>query len=267
MKNIKTRYRYSVVLLRRLVITDFKLRYQGSLLGYTWSLLRPLALFVILYIVFARFLKIGSDIPNYPIYLLLGIVLWNYFVEATTGSISAIVSSGDLIRKINFPKYVIILAGSFSALINLFLNLIVVGVFIFLSDIDLRPIAMLFPLFIGELFIFSLAMAFFLSAVFVKFRDIGYIWDVLLQGAFYATPILYPLSLVPIGAAKILILSPISQIIQDSRYILIYDGTLTIGSIFNSHIYRLIPVGIVLMSVVVASSYFRARSKYFAEEV
>src|SRR5258707_14377562 len=91
-------------LIAELVRTDFKLRYQGSVLGYAWSLLRPLFLFIILYIVFAKFLNVGGDVPNYPVYLLLGIVLWNYFAEVTSGAVGAIVGRGDLLRKINFPK-------------------------------------------------------------------------------------------------------------------------------------------------------------------
>ena len=267
MKNIKQRYRYSANLLKQLVKTDFKLRYQGSFLGYIWSLLRPLAIFVILYIVFTKFLRIGKDVPQYPIYLLLGIVLWNFFIEVTTGSVSVIVSSGDLIRKINFPKYVIILANSFSALINLFLNLIIVAVFMFINNVDIRMSALIFPLLIAELFVFSLALAFFLSAAFVRFRDISYIWEVVVQGAFYATPIIYPLSLIPITAAKLIMLNPIAQIIQDSRYVLVTNQTQTISQIWDTQLIRIIPYGIVLISAVVATLYFRARSKYFAEEV
>lgn len=267
MKQIKNRYRYSLILLKQLVKTDFKLRYQGSVLGYLWSLLRPLALFVILYIVFARFLKIGGTIPHFPIYLLLGIVLWNYFAEVTSGSVGAIVGRSDLIRKINFPKYVIVLAGSFSALINLFLNLIIVAVFMVIAGVDLRAVAITFPIFIAELFIFSLAMAFFLSAVFVRFRDINYIWEVFMQAAFYATPILYPLSLIPDKAAKLLMLNPIAQIIQDSRYVLVTDKTQTISGIYNTHLIRAVPVGIALFFVIIAAVYFRKRSRYFAEDV
>lgn len=267
MQNLKQRYRYSAILLKQLVKTDFKLRYQGSILGYVWSLLRPLAIFVILYIVFIRFLSIGRGVPHYPIYLLLGIVLWNFFIEVTTGSVSVIVSSSELIRKINFPKYVIILANSFSALINLFLNLIIVAIFMYINNVDVRMTALLFPLLIVELFIFSLALAFFLSAAFVRFRDISYIWEVVVQGAFYATPILYPLSLIPIAAAKILMLNPVAQIIQDSRYVLVTDQAQTISQIWGTQRIRLVPYSIVLVSVIVATLYFRARSKYFAEEV
>src|SRR3982751_3602188 len=102
MHKLRERYRYSAILLKQLVKTDFKLRYQGSVLGYLWSLLRPLFLFVTLYYVFSRVFKMGNAIPHYKQYLLLGIVLWNYFTEVTTGSVGAIVGRGDLLRKINF---------------------------------------------------------------------------------------------------------------------------------------------------------------------
>ena len=118
MKNLRERYRYSAILLRELIRTDFKVRYQNSILGYVWSLLRPLLLFLILYFVFTKFLKVGNGVPYYPVYLLMGLLFWNFFVEVTTGSVQAIVSKGDLIRKINFPKYVIILAVVAAALIN-----------------------------------------------------------------------------------------------------------------------------------------------------
>lgn len=269
MKQIKNRYRYSVILLKQLVKTDFKIRYQGSFLGYLWTLLRPLALFVILYIVFARFLKVGADIPNFPVYLLLGIVLWNYFAEVTSGAVGAIVGRGDLLRKINFPKYVIILAGSFSALINLSINFVIIGLFMVLGDVALTPLALFLPLFVLQLFVLSLAMAFFLSAAYVRFRDINYIWEVIMQAAFYATPILYPLipEYVPTNIAKVLIMNPMAQIIQDARYVLVTDQATTISSLYGNHLVRLVPVGITLLLVVIAAYYFRKRSKSFAEEV
>ena len=267
MKRLKQRYRYSIILLKQLVKSDFKLRYQGSVLGYLWSLLRPLALFAILYVVFTKFIRIGGTIPHYPVYLLLGIVLWNFFVEVTTGSVSVIVSKGDLIRKINFPKYVIILAGSFSALINLFINFLVVFVFMYINHVDFRMTILALPLLVAELFIFSLAVAFFLSAVFVRFRDVGYIWEVAIQGAFYATPILYPLSLIPASAAKLLMLNPMAQIIQDARFILVTDQTQTVNIVYGNSNARLLPIALVLIIAVVASLYFRARSRFFAEEV
>jgi ABC-2 type transport system permease protein len=262
------RYRYPIILLKQLVKTDFKLRYQGSVLGYAWSLLRPLFLFVILYVVFGVFLKAKGNIPHYPVYLLLGIVLWNYFAEVTAGSVGSIVGKGELLRKINFPKYVIILAGSFSAFINLLINFVVIGIFMVIGHVGLTWHALIIVPLVAELFVFSIAMAFFLSALYVRFRDVSYIWEVILQGAFYATPILYPLSLIPHAAAKFLILSPVAQIIQDARHVLVTTKTETIYQVYGGDRWIwAIPLGVSMVTVVLAVIYFRSRSKYFAEEV
>jgi ABC-2 type transport system permease protein len=270
-RRFATKYRYSLILLQQLVVTDFKLRYQGSALGYVWSLLRPLFLFIILYVVFNNFLKIGSTIPHYPVYLLLGIVLWNYFLEVTNLGISSIVSKGDLIRKLNFPQYVIVLAGSFSAFINLLINFVVIAVFMVIGGVEISWSALLvFPL-MAELFLLSLGVAFFLSALFVKLRDLNYIWEIFLQAAFYATPILYPLSLVMEKsdfAAKLLLLNPVAQIIQDARSVLVTTQTSTFETVFRSGgWYRWLPIILTLAAVVIAAWYFRRRSPKFAEEV
>ena len=258
------------ILLRELVITDFKLRYQGSVLGYLWSLLKPLMLFAILYIVFVKFFKLGKEIEHYPVYLLLGIVMWTFFTEATAQGMSAIVARGDLIRKINFPKYIIVVSGTISALINLLLNLIIVFVFLIINGVDIRWSLLLLPINIAELYIFSLAIAFLLSAMFVKFRDISHIWEVVLQGAFYATPILYPVSMVvavsPI-AAKVLMLNPVAQIIQDARYNTVTHQTVTVNSLINNPFIAAIPYVLVLLSILWASWYFKKSQKYFAENV
>jgi ABC-2 type transport system permease protein len=269
-KKLRERYRYSITLLNRLVIVDFKLRYQGSVLGYLWSLLKPLMLFTILYIVFVHFLKFGADQPHFAVSLLLGVVLWNYFVEVTMGGVASIVSHGDLLRKLNFPRYVIVVAGSFSALINLLLNLLVVVFFMIINGVEFRAINLFVVLPLAELFIFALSLAFLLSALYVKYRDINYIWEVVLQAGFYATPILYPISMVlstsPL-AAKLLLLNPVAQIIQDARVLLIDPTTPTVGDVYQNPYMRLVPVFAVLLFMIFAAYYFRARSPYFAEEV
>src|SRR3954471_19227202 len=140
-------------LLSELVRTDFKLRYQGSFLGYAWSLLRPLLIFIILYIVFVKFLKLGAGIPHFPVYLLLGIVIWNFFNEMTVQSLTSIVGRGDLIRKIRIPRWIIILSSSISALINLFLNLVVVVIFLFINHVDLLRTTLWLPLILLEVYI------------------------------------------------------------------------------------------------------------------
>jgi ABC-2 type transport system permease protein len=267
-KNLKLRYNYSLILLRELVITDFKLRYQGSALGYLWSLLRPLAIFAVLYFVFVVFLRVGEGIPHFAIYLLLGIVLWNFFVEITLGSVGAIVGKGDLIRKINFPKYVIILATSFSALINLFLNFIVIVAFMIIFGASPSWSALIVvPLLIIELYFLGLAFAFFLSTAFVKYRDVSYIWEVLIQAAFYATPILYPLALIPVAAQKFSMLNPMAQIIQDARFVLVTPQTLTGANTFSNMFFRLIPILLVFIAFVIGALYFKKNSKSFAEDV
>lgn len=268
MNKIKQRYRYSVILLIQLVKTDFKLRYQGSVLGYVWSLLRPLLIFIILYIVFTKFLKIGAGVPHYPVYLLLGIVLWNYFAEVTSGGVTAIVGRGDILRKINFPKYTIIFAGSFSALINLALNFVVIAIFMIVGNVSLTSNALLIIPLILQLFLLSIGTAFILSTLYVKFRDVSYIWEVIMQAAFYATPILYPLSQLPDKYAKIVILNPMAQIIQDARYTLVSPATKTIADVYPGKTWVwFIPIGITIATVMIASVYFRSRSRYFAEEI
>lgn len=267
MNKLLQRYRYSTILLREFVVTDFKLRYQGSFLGYLWSLLRPLGIFLILYIVFVRFLRFGESVPHFPIYLLLGIVVWQYFADVTNGGVGAIASRGDLLRKINFPKYVLVLAGSFSALINLAINMLVVFFFMLFNDVSFHWHAFAAAAVIVELFLFSLALGFFLAALFVRLRDINHVWEVIMQGLFYATPIIYPLTLIPLAAQKLLLLSPLAQIIQDIRYLLVTPETPTIGSVYGTEWVRLIPFSIVLFITVCAVWYFRRASPHFAEEI
>lgn len=269
-KSFAKRYRYSFILLNQLVITDFKLRYKGSFLGYIWTLLRPLALFVILYIVFVNFLRVGAAIEHFPVYLLLGIVLWNYFAEVTINGLSAVVGRGDLMRKLSFPRYVIVMAGSFSALINLAINLFVVGIFMFFNGVSVDwGIFWLVPL-IAELFIFSLALAFLLSALYVKFRDINYVWEVILQAGFYATPILYPIQLIIDKSkisAEVIMLNPIAQIIQDAREVVITPQALTVSEIFSSPAVRLIPILVIIVVAIYSMIYFKKKSPSFAENI
>jgi len=257
------------ILLRELVVTDFKLRYQGSVLGYAWSILKPLFLFAILYIVFEKFLRLGRDIENFPGYLLLGIVLWTFFAEATNLGLQSIISRGDLIRKINFPKYIIVISGTVSSLINLAFNLAVVFVFIIFSGVDLSWHAVLIVPLIIELYIFSLALAFFLAALNVKLRDVGYLWEIFMQAAFYATPVLYPLQMVYAQwpeAAKLLMLNPVAQVIQDARYVLVTEDTLTIWTLFDDW-KRFIPFIIIGITLIMAVIYFKKNQNKFAEQL
>lgn len=259
------------VLLAELVRTEFKLRYQDSALGFVWSLLKPLLMFAILYFVFGHLLKIGASIEHFAVYLLLGIVLWNFFVEATSQGLSAIVARGDLIRKINFPKYIIVISGTVSALINLGLNMIIIFVFMGFNGVPVLSTAPLFLLSIVELYVLALSIAFFLAAANVRFRDVGHIWEVVTQAAFYATPILYPVALL-VGVAgafgKLLMLNPVAQIIQDARYSLITHQSETAWAVFADKPYlALVPLAIVVVVAIGASIYFKKNSGSFAEIV
>lgn len=255
-------------LLAELVRTDFKLRYQGSALGYTWSLLRPLFIFLILYIVFVKFLRFGGDIPHFPIYLLLGIVLWNFFSEMTSQSLGSIVNRGDLIRKISIPRWVIVVSSSISALINLGLNLLVVLGFMIFSGVEVTAAAVLLPLTLIQIYIFALGMSLILSAAFVKYRDVSYIWEILLQAGFYATPILYSMSRIPSEyLQKLVLLNPMAQTIQDARYELVTKESLTTWAAFDRGYLAFIPLIITFIVLLIGVLYFRKESKYFAENI
>ncbi len=257
------------ILLRELVITDFKLRYQGSVLGYAWSLLKPLFLFAIMYVVFGLLVKLGS-IEHYSVYLLLGIVLWTFFAEATNQGLSSIVSRGDVIRKINFPKYIIVLSTTISALVNLFINLIIVAIFMIFNGVHLHFSALLLPLYVAEIYVFALGIAFFLSALNVKYRDTGHIWEIIMQAAFYATPIIYPMSVVLLKsdfAAKLLLLNPVAQAIQDARYVLVTQQSVTSSQLSHGFLYIIAPFLLVIAVLVIGSLYFKKNSKSFAERI
>lgn len=255
-------------LLSELVRTDFKLRYQGSFLGYAWSLLRPLLLFVILYIVFVRFLKLGSDIPHYPIYLLLGIVIWNFFTEMTQQSLGSIVGRGDLIRKIRIPRWIIVFSSSIAALINLGLNLVVVAIFMVINQVDIYKTIVFLPLLLFEVYVFALGISLFLSAMFVKFRDVGYIWEVALQAGFYMTPILYPISLITNETLqKLIFMNPMAQAIQDARYSVVTHDTITIWKVFDGGWYALIPFVLVIAVLLGGLAYFKSQADSFAENI
>lgn len=256
-------------LLTELVRTDFKLRYQGSVLGYGWSLLRPLLLFSILYVIFGLAAKSGKDIPYFPVYLLLGIVLWTFFTDMTTQSLGSIVARGDLIRKIKIPQWTIIFSSSILALINLALNLVVVAVFMVINRVDITGSIAYAPLILLEIYVFAVGLSLFLSAAYVRFRDIGYIWEVVLQLGFYATPILYAMSIIPVRYQKLQLINPMAQSIQDARYLMVtHDpNVVTVHSVFQGGWYSYVPFMLVIVMFGIGVWYFRRQSTSFAEDL
>jgi ABC-2 type transport system permease protein len=266
---IRVRYRYPLILLRAMLVTDFKLRYQASVLGYLWTLLRPIAMFSILFVVFVKFLKVGASEPYWAVSLLLGLVIWGFFTEATTQGLPALVSRANLLRKISFPRYVVVLSVGASVFISFLFNLLVVVMFMVVVGVPVRPEILWLPFLFVELVALSISLAFFLSALYVRYRDLNYIWEVAMTAAIYATPIFYPISLVldySTRWARLMMLNPLAQLIQDVRYVMVSDHTQTIATIWDTPWIRAVPLGITLALSVSSVIYFRRRSPFFAEE-
>jgi len=226
-------------------------------------------MFAILYIVFAQLLRIGNDIPHYPVYLLTGTVLWSFFTECSQQGIQAMIGRGDLIRKISFPKYIVTVSTTLTAVINLLINLVVVVIFALINGVTPSWSWLLVLPLIIELYLLALGIAFLLGSINVKYRDIGSIWDVIIQALFYAIPIIYPISMVAetsAWAAKTIMLNPIAQIVQDVRWSLITPtATTTLSSVGGWA--ELFTIGLVLVIFVVGAVVFRKRSRFFAEEI
>ena len=255
-------------LIRELVVTDFKLRYQGSSIGYAWTLLRPLLLFVILYIVFDKFLKLGTGVPHYPVYLLLGLTMWNFFGDMTTQGLVSIVARGDILRKMNIPRWIIVISATIAVLINLGFNLVVLALFMVIGRVSISWEIVFLPLFFLETYVLAVGFSFFLAAAFVRYRDVRYMWEVSMQALFYLTPIIYPLSRISNPTLqKILLLNPLAQAVQDARYVTVTKETGTIYTVFGSHIPGIIPLALTVAVFIAGSSYFRRRSVSFAEDM
>ncbi len=180
-----------VELTTTLARSEFKLRYFGSVLGYLWSLMRPLLFFGVLYLFFTQILHIGRGVPHYGVYLLTGIVLWNYFGEATGNAVNCLIVREGLVRKVRFPRMVIPLSVSLTATFNLGMNAIAVIVFALANGVTptLRWLEMI-PIAVGFI-IFATGIAMLLSAAYVRFRDVAPIWEVTVQAWFYCSPIMY----------------------------------------------------------------------------
>lgn len=271
MKRWQQRYRYALIVFRELVKTDFQLRYQGSFLGMLWSVVKPLMLFAVMYVVFVRFLKFTDGTPTFPISLLCGTCLWNFFSEATTMGMHAVVNRGDLLRKIHFPNYIIVASTTMGSMISLGINLLVVIVFGFFAHAHYTWRVLLVPFSIIQLYAIALGVALLLGTLFVYFRDIAHIWEVILQAMFYATPIIYPISMVASNqdfgwAADLLMLNPTTQAIMDIRHNLLSPEYVpNVWSMVDNPILCLLPY--VLSAVILTAGVyvFRKHSAKFAE--
>ena len=212
------RYRY---LMKQLVARDFKTKYKRSALGILWSFLNPLLTMTVQYIVFSTLFK--SDIPNFALYLLIGIVCFNFFNEATTMSLLSIVGNASLITKVYMPKYIYPLTRVMSSTINFLLALIPLFAVMLLTGEPIRPAVLLLPLGICCLFCVSLGIGMLLSSAMVFFRDTQFLWGVVSMLWMYATPIFYPESIIPANFMTLYKMNPLYHIIRFIRILLI-DG-------------------------------------------
>ena len=270
---LRQRYHYSLVILRELVKTDFKLRYQGSFLGVAWSVLQPLMLFVVMYLVFAKFLRMTDGTPTYPVVLLLGISSWQFFNESTSIGLRSIVDRGDLLRKVHFPNYIVVVSATMGALISYGINLIVVLIFAIFCKVHFTWRVLLLPISVFQLYILALGFTLIMATMYVYFRDVSHIWDVLQQVIFYSIPVIYPLTAVsgihhwwgPV-VAKLLLLNPIAQSIQDIRHSFIApETTPTVWNQISNPFMTMIPILLTVVMVVLGVCVFRKYNRKFAE--
>jgi ABC-2 type transport system permease protein len=222
----KSVFQRTLNLTRELAITQFKLKYTGSALGYVWSLVKPLLLFGIMYLVFSVLLKTGGADTDFPVELLLGIVIWTFFIESTTLAMNAIAGASDLIRKAYFPRWILVVASTASAALSFVINtLLVVLVTFLLGRLHLSWWSLLAPLYYVELVVLVLGLSLLLSALFVFFRDLGHIWEILSLVLFYGSAVIFPFVRIK---NEVLIhiagLNPVAQIVEDVRHTLVNSG-------------------------------------------
>lgn len=271
-KDFRGKYDYALIVLRGLVKTDFRLRYQGSFLGIAWSVLKPLMMFCVMYVVFGKFLRMSDGTPTYPVVLLLGISSWQFVTESAGVGLRSVVDRGDLLRKIHFPNYIVVVSATMGALISYAINLVVVLIFALFARVQFTWRVVLLPLNIIELYAVTLGLTLIMATMYVYFRDIAHIWDVLQQLIFYAMPIIYPLSYVTnqggllATLARMELLNPIAQSIQDIRHNFIAPETQpTVWNQFNNWGVRLFPVALTVVILALGIYLFRRNSKRFAE--
>jgi ABC-2 type transport system permease protein len=216
-------------LLYLISVTEFKKTYFGTVLGYVWSLARPLMLFGVLLAVFTQIFRIGSSVPHYPVLLLLNIVMFGFFQEATITAVHSVLAKEGIVRKTQFPRLVIPLAVVLTSLFNLGLNLVAVLIFILAFGVSPTWTWLLFPFIVLALFVITTATSMILSSLYVRFRDVSIIWTVVVTVLFYGTPVLYPLEpeIVPEAIRNVVLLNPLTPIFEQMRVWIIDPGAPT----------------------------------------
>jgi ABC-2 type transport system permease protein len=251
-------------------VTEFKRVYFGTVFGYLWSLVRPLMLFGVLLFVFTKVFRLGSGLHNYPVLLLLGIVQFTFFQEATTNAVTSVMAQEGVVRKTQFPRLVIPLSTVITAMFNFCLNLIVVFIFVLAWGVDPMWTWLLFPVALAFLFTFTAAISMALSVLYVRFRDVAIIWTVFAQVLFYATPILYPLG--PKGLDNptyehLLMINPLAVIFEQVRVWVLEPDALTAAEAAGGAVH-LIPAAAIFIGVCVFGIWVFSRdAPRIAEEL
>jgi ABC-2 type transport system permease protein len=256
-------------LTRTLAVTDFKLRFFGSALGYLWQLIRPLTLFAILYVLFTKVVSL-DDSPFYAEALLLGLVFYTFLSDATRNSVGSLVNRESLIRKIEFPRLAVPLAVVLHALFNFGLNLVPVFVFLFADGGSVRVQWLELPVLVLLLVVLSTGLAMIVAALYVRYRDIEPIWDLALSLLFYGTPIFYTVNVVAERAPRLtpwLMLNPFAAILQQARYAVFGAGHPSAAAVIGGNLRLLAPIGIAIGVLVVGWTVFSRRAPKIAEEL
>jgi ABC-2 type transport system permease protein len=249
-------------------VTDFKLGYLGTFLGYVWSLMRPVMLFGVYYLVFTRIFRFGDDVKDYPVMLLFNIMLFSFFADATQRSVTAVVSQEGVVRKTQFPRIVIPLSVVMTAGFNMCLNLVAVLVFMLIYGINFYWTWVLLPLILIPLAIFTIAVSMILSATYVRFRDVAPIWMVVSTALFYGSPALYPIEQAPEDLQRYINWNPLAPLLEQAReWIIDPAAPGALEAVGNSYAKLLIPAGIFIAVAAFAIWIFNREAPRIAEEL
>ena len=263
-------WRRTVYLAFTLAVTELKVRFFDSALGYLWSLMRPLLFFGVLYLVFSQIIPLGDEIEFYPVVLLMGIVLYTFVSEATGDAVESMVKHESLIRRVAFPRLVIPLAVTVTAAFNLLMNLLVVFGFMALNGVPIRWTWLELPILLGLLVVLALGIALLLSVLYVRFRDIKPIYGVFLQALFYMTPILYPVEAIikryP-EMVKWVMCNPLAAVNQQVRYAVLDPTAPSAGAAIGGAWRLLAPLGLTGVLFVAGLVCFARMAPRIAEEL
>ena len=260
-------WRRALELLYLIAAIDFKKHYFGTALGYLWSIARPLMLFGVLLAVFTQIFRLGSEVPHYPVLLLLNIVLFSFFQEATGVAVTSIVGQEGVVRKTQFPRLVIPLAVVLTSLFNLGLNLVVVLVFVLAFGVTPMWTWLLVPFVLVALVAITTAVSMIVSSLYPRFRDLAIIWSVLSTVLFYASPVLYPLELVPGTLRDIIMLNPLATLLELARKWIIDPDAPGPAALAGGWTGLLPALGIFVGTCVVAVWVFNREAPRIAEEL